>query len=45
VVGALLAVPVMSIVQSVFIHVRRELQAMDPEMAHEVVASVAPPKS
>jgi predicted PurR-regulated permease PerM len=42
VVGALLAVPVMSIVQSVFIHVRRELQARDPEMAHEVLASVPP---
>jgi predicted PurR-regulated permease PerM len=42
VVGALLAVPVMSIVQSLFIHVRRELQARDPEMAHEAVASVPP---
>lgn len=42
VVGALLAVPLMSIVQSVFIHVRKELQARDPEMAHEAVASVPP---
>lgn len=42
VVGALLAVPLMSVVQSVFIHVRRELQARDPEMAHEAVASVPP---
>lgn len=44
VVGALLAVPVMSIAQSVFIHVRRGIQADDPEMAHEAVASVIPPK-
>jgi predicted PurR-regulated permease PerM len=42
VVGALLAVPVMSIVQSVFIHVRSTLQARDPEMAHEAVATVPP---
>lgn len=42
VVGALLAVPVMSITQSVFLHIRREIQADDPEMAHEAVASVAP---
>lgn len=45
VVGALLAVPVMSIVQSIFLHVRKELQARDPEMAHEAVASVIPPKT
>lgn len=45
VVGALLAVPVMSVVQSVFIHVRKEIQAQDPEMAHEVIASVIPPKT
>lgn len=44
VVGALLAVPVMSIAQSVFIHVRRGIQADDPEMAHEAVASAIPPK-
>lgn len=43
VIGALLAVPLMSLVQSVFIHVRKELQARDPEMAHEAVASVFPP--
>lgn len=34
----------MSIAQSVFIHVRRGIQADDPEMAHEAVASVIPPK-
>ena len=44
VVGALLAVPLMSIAQSVFTHVRRGIQADDPEMAHEVIASVIPPK-
>jgi predicted PurR-regulated permease PerM len=43
VVGALLAVPVMSIAQSVFIHVRRQLQAADPEMAQEPIASLPPP--
>ncbi|MDF2694936.1 MAG: hypothetical protein K0S65_3319 [Labilithrix sp.] len=36
VVGALLAVPVMSIAQSLFLHVRGELQATDPEMAGEL---------
>jgi predicted PurR-regulated permease PerM len=41
--GALLAVPCMSIAQSVFTHVRRRIQAMDPEMAHEHVGSLAPP--
>ena len=41
--GALLAVPCMSIAQSVFTHVRARIQAMDPEMAHEPVASVRPP--
>ena len=45
VVGALLAVPVMSITQSVFIHVRRGLQAGDPEMASEPVGSIFPPAS
>jgi predicted PurR-regulated permease PerM len=45
VTGALLAVPAMSIAQSVFIHLRRELQAQDPEMAHEVVSSVIPPET
>ena len=41
--GALLAVPCMSIAQSIFTHVRARIQAMDPEMAHEPVASVRPP--
>ena len=41
--GALLAVPCMSIAQSVFTHVRARIQAMDPEMAHEPVASIRPP--
>jgi predicted PurR-regulated permease PerM len=41
-VGALLAVPCMSIAQSVFIHVRRHVQSRDPEMAHEPVASLRP---
>lgn len=41
--GALLAVPCMSIAQSVFIHVRSRIQAMDPEMAHESVVSIMPP--
>ncbi|MBS2019368.1 MAG: AI-2E family transporter [Deltaproteobacteria bacterium] len=43
VVGALLAVPVMSITQSVFIHIRQNLQAADPEMASEPVGSLIPP--
>jgi predicted PurR-regulated permease PerM len=43
VLGALLAVPVMSITQSVFIHIRQHIQAADPEMASEAVASVPPP--
>lgn len=42
VVGALLAVPVMSLTQSVFIHIRQQLQAADPEMAGEPVGSVPP---
>ena len=42
VVGALLAVPVMSIAQNVFIHVRKQLQARDPEMAMEPVGSIPP---
>jgi predicted PurR-regulated permease PerM len=45
VVGALLAVPMMSITQSVFIHVRQLVQASDPEMANEPVGSMAPPPS
>ncbi|MCL2777641.1 MAG: AI-2E family transporter [Polyangiaceae bacterium] len=44
VVGALLAVPCMSITQSVFVHVRKHLQAADPEMANEPVgSSLVPP--
>ncbi|MCL2724156.1 MAG: AI-2E family transporter [Polyangiaceae bacterium] len=44
VVGALLAVPCMSIAQSVFVHVRKLVQAADPEMAHEPVgANLTPP--
>lgn len=42
VVGALLAVPVMSITQSVFNHVRKRVQEADPEMAHEAVGSLPP---
>lgn len=42
VVGALLAVPVMSITQSVFNHVRKRLQEADPEMAHEPIGSLPP---
>ena len=42
-VGALLAVPCMSIAQSVFTHVRSRIQALDPEMAHEPVGSLVPP--
>ena len=41
--GALLAVPCMSIAQSVFTHVRARIQAMNPEMAHEPVGSIRPP--
>jgi predicted PurR-regulated permease PerM len=41
-VGALLAVPSMSIAQSIFTHVRARVQAMDPEMAHEPVGSLRP---
>jgi predicted PurR-regulated permease PerM len=43
VVGALLAVPVMSIAQSIFLHIRAQVQAKDPEMAHEPVGSILPP--
>jgi len=41
--GALLAVPCMSIAQSIFIHVRRHVQAEDPEMKDEPVGSLVPP--
>ncbi len=44
-VGALLAVPSMSIAQSVFTHVRSRIQAADPEMSHELVGSLPPPPS
>lgn len=43
VVGALLAVPCMSIAQSIFLHVRKLLQARDPEMAHEPVSEIVLP--
>ena len=42
-VGALLAVPCMSIAQSVFTHIRKRIQATDPEMSHEPVGSLVPP--
>jgi predicted PurR-regulated permease PerM len=41
--GALLAVPCMSIAQSVFTHFRQIVQETDPELAREPVASVPPP--
>jgi predicted PurR-regulated permease PerM len=43
VVGALLAVPCMSIAQSIFTHVRARIQAVDPDMADEPVGSLVPP--
>lgn len=43
IVGALLAVPCLSIAQSLFIQIRRTIQAADPEMAHEPVGSLIPP--
>lgn len=43
VVGALLAVPCMSIAQSIFLHIRKLLQARDPEMAHEPVSEIVLP--
>lgn len=42
VMGALLAVPVMSIAQNVFIHIRKQVQAQDPEMSAEPVGSIPP---
>jgi predicted PurR-regulated permease PerM len=42
-VGALLAVPSMSIALSVFTHIRKRVQAADPEMADEPVGSLFPP--
>lgn len=41
--GALLAVPCMSVAQSLFIHFRQIVQGEDPEMAREPVASIPPP--
>jgi predicted PurR-regulated permease PerM len=43
IMGALLAVPVMSVAQSVFVHLRKRIQERDPEMAHEPVGSMLPP--
>ena len=44
--GALLAVPCMSIAQSIFIHVRRSIQSRDPEMAAETPpVSLFPPRT
>jgi predicted PurR-regulated permease PerM len=43
IMGALLAVPVMSITQSVFLHIRYHIEASDPEMAGEVSSSLVPP--
>jgi predicted PurR-regulated permease PerM len=43
-VGALLAVPCMSIAQSVFIHFRHVVQVRDPEMAREPSPSMPPPR-
>jgi predicted PurR-regulated permease PerM len=46
IVGALLAVPCMSIAQSLFVHVRRRLHARDPELADEPLpASAVPPRA
>lgn len=42
-VGALLAVPCLSIAQSIFTHVRARIQAADPDMADELVGSLVPP--
>ncbi len=43
IVGALLAVPCLSVAQSLFIQIRRTIQVADPEMAHEPVGSLPPP--
>jgi predicted PurR-regulated permease PerM len=42
-VGALLAVPTMSLAQSLFTHFRAIVQMEDPELAGEPVASIVPP--
>lgn len=41
--GALLAVPCMSIAQSVFLHFRQVVQKTDPELAREPIFSTFPP--
>ena len=41
--GALLAVPVLSILLSLFEHYRAELDAQDPDFAGEPAKSLAPP--
>jgi predicted PurR-regulated permease PerM len=41
-VGALLAVPSMSIVQSLFVHFRAQMHAGDPDFSSEGVASIPP---
>jgi hypothetical protein len=38
-----LAVPVMSVAQSLFIHFRQIVQQTDPELSREPVASIPPP--
>jgi predicted PurR-regulated permease PerM len=43
--GALLAVPVMSIAQSLFIHFRAVVESGDPDFAHLPVPSMPPPKA
>jgi predicted PurR-regulated permease PerM len=42
-VGALLAVPTMSIAQSLFLHVRESIHRSDPEFAAELAPSSIPP--
>ncbi len=42
-IGALLAVPCMSLAQSIFIHFRQVVQKSDPELAGEPVGSLIPP--
>ena len=43
--GALLAVPCMSITQSLFIHFRAVVEEGDPDFAHATVVSMPPPRS
>ena len=42
-IGALLAVPVMSVVQSLFLHFRDVVDRSDPEMLEEQEAAARPP--